>query len=177
MLTRSPRSRPKSKSPAPSRSVGTAKRTASARKAPPEWNLADLYPAIDAPEIRRDLDLARAEAVTFETAYKGRLIEHAQQPDAGRLLTEAIKRFEALDDLIGRLMSFASLVHAGDTTDPVRTKFFGDVQDELTAVSLHLLFFTLELNRIDNDVLEAALADPELRHFRPFIEVVRLEKP
>ncbi|MGZ8324512.1 MAG: M3 family oligoendopeptidase [Rhodoplanes sp.] len=177
MLTRSPRSRPKAKPPAPARRAAAAKRTASPRKALPEWNLADLYPAIDAPEIRRDLDLARAEAVTFETAYKGRLLELAQQPDAGPLLTEAIKRFEVLDDLIGRLMSFASLVHAGDTTDPVRTKFFGDVQDELTAVSLHLLFFTLELNRIDNDVLEAALADPELRHFRPFIEVVRLEKP
>ncbi|MGZ9092479.1 MAG: M3 family oligoendopeptidase [Rhodoplanes sp.] len=175
MLTRSPRPRPKSKPPA--RRAAAAKRTASRRKALPEWNLADLYPAIDAPEIRRDLDLARAEAVTFETAYKGRLFELARQPDAGPLLTEAIKRFEALDDLIGRLMSFASLVHAGDTTDPARTKFFGDVQDELTAISLHLLFFTLDLNRIDNDVLEAALGDPELAHYRPFIEVVRLEKP
>ncbi|HEX5844709.1 MAG TPA: oligoendopeptidase F, partial [Rhodoplanes sp.] len=111
MLIRSPRPRPKSKPPA--RRAAAAKRTASRRKALPEWNLADLYPAIDAPEIRRDLDLARAEAVTFETAYKGRLFELAQQPDAGPLLTEAIKRFEALDDLIGRLMSFASLVHAG----------------------------------------------------------------
>ncbi len=174
MLTRSPRSRPKAKPPA---RRAAAKRTASTRKALPEWNLADLYPAIDAPEIRRDLDLARAEAVTFETAYKGRLFALAQQPDAGRLLTEAIKQFEALDDLIGRLMSFASLVHAGDTTDPARTKFFGDVQDELTAISLHLLFFTLELNRIDKDILEAALGDPELAHYRPFIEVVRLEKP
>jgi oligoendopeptidase F len=51
------------------------------------------------------------------------------------------------------------------------------VQDEITAVSLHLLFFTLELNRIDDDVLEAAMADPGLRHYRPFIDVVRLEKP
>jgi oligoendopeptidase F len=74
-------------------------------------------------------------------------------------------------------MSFASLVHAGDTTDPARTKFFGDVQDEITAISLHLLFFTLELNRIDDDLLEAAMADPGLRHYRPFIDVVRLEKP
>ncbi|MFY9829032.1 MAG: M3 family oligoendopeptidase [Rhodoplanes sp.] len=179
MLTRSPRSRAKSKAAAPSRRAVATKRRASSssREGLPEWNLTDLYSAIDAPEIRRDLDRARAGAVAFEAAYKGKLAELARRPDGGGLLAEAIRRLEALDDLIGRLMSFASLVHAGDTTDPAGTKFFGDVQDEITAISLHLLFFTLELNRIDDDLLEAAMADPGLRHYRPFIDVVRLEKP
>ncbi len=147
------------------------------RQALPEWNLADLYPGIDAPEVRRDFDLAFAESVTFETAYKGRIIEMAQQKDGGRLLAEAIKQYEALDDLIGRLLSYAGLIRAGDTSDPVRAKFYGDVQDEITTASLHLLFFPLELNRIDDAVLEKALADPGLAYYRPFIDVVRLEKP
>lgn len=177
MLTRSPRSRPKSKKPALSRRATPTKRRASSREGLPEWNLADLYPAIDAPEIRRDLDHARTESVAFEAAYKGKLADIARRPDGGGLLAEAIRRLEALDDLIGRLMSFASLVHAGDTTDPARAKFFGDVQNEITAISLHLLFFTLELNQIDDDLLETAMADPGLRHYRPFIDVVRLEKP
>ncbi len=177
MLTRSPRSRPKSKKPAPSRRAVPTKRRASSREGLPEWNLTDLYPAIDAPEIRRDLDHARTEAVAFEAAYKGKLAELARRPDGGGLLAEAIRRLEALDDLIGRLMSFASLTHAGDTTDPARTKFFGDVQGEITAIFLHLLFFTLELNHVDDDLLETAMADPGLHHYRPFIDVVRLEKP
>jgi oligoendopeptidase F len=46
-------------------------------------------------------------------------------------------------------MSYAGLVYAGDTTDPVRAKFYGDTQERLTAASSDLLFFTLELNRID----------------------------
>jgi oligoendopeptidase F len=177
MLTRSPRSRPKSKKPAPSRRAVPTKRRASSREGLPEWNLTDLYPAIDAPEIRRDLDHARTEAVAFEAAYKGKLAELARRPDGGGLLAEAIRRLEALDDLIGRLMSFASLTHAGDTTDPTRAKFFGDVQGEITAIFLHLLFFTLELNHVDDDLLETAMADPGLHHYRPFIDVVRLEKP
>ena len=177
MLTRSPRSRPKSKKPAPSRRAVPTKRRASSREGLPEWNLTDLYPAIDAPEIRRDLDHARTEAVAFEAAYKGKLAELARRPDGGGLLAEAIRRLEALDDLIGRLMSFASLTHAGDTTDPARAKFFGDVQGEITAISLHLLFFTLELNHVDDDLLETAMADPGLHYYRPFIDVVRLEKP
>jgi oligoendopeptidase F len=143
----------------------------------PEWNLADLYPALDAPEVKRDLDWADAECKAFEEAYKGRLAEIAQGPDAGRALAEAVKRYEAIDDRIGRLASFAGLVHAENTTDPVRGKFYGDVQERITAASLHLLFFTLELNRIDDALLEAAMAVPALGHYRPWLEDVRKEKP
>jgi oligoendopeptidase F len=143
----------------------------------PEWDLADLYPAIDAPEVKRDLDQIDAECLSFEEAYKGRLAEIAQGPDAGRILAEAVKRYEAIDDRIGRLISFAGLVHAENTTDPVRGKFYGDVQERITAASLRLLFFTLELNRIDDPVLEAAMADPALGHYRPWVEDVRKEKP
>ena len=68
-------------------------------------------------------------------------------------------------------------VYAGNTTDPVRAKFYGDMQERITAASLHLLFFTLELNRIDDAALDAAMADPALGHYRPWIEDVRKEKP
>ena len=88
-----------------------------------------------------------------------------------------MKRYEAIDDLLGRLISYRGPCHAGNTTDPVRAKFYGDVQERITAASLHLLFFTLELNRIDDAVLEAAMADPALGHYRPWIEDVRKEKP
>ena len=50
----------------------------------PEWNLADLYPAIDAPEVKRDLERADAECLAFEEAYKGKLAELAAAPMAGR---------------------------------------------------------------------------------------------
>ncbi len=78
---------------------------------------------------------------------------------------------------MGRLGSYAGLVHAGDTVDPARTKFYGDVQERLTAASTHLLFFTLELNRIDDALLQAAMADPALGHYRPWLEDVRRYKP
>jgi oligoendopeptidase F len=74
-------------------------------------------------------------------------------------------------------MSYAGLVHAGDTVNPARAKFYGDIQEKVTAASLHLLFFTLELNRVDDAVVEAAMADPALGHYRPWLEDVRKEKP
>jgi oligoendopeptidase F len=143
----------------------------------PEWNLADLYSGLDDPAIKRDLDRVDAQCLAFEEAVKGRLAELAQSPQAGSALAEAVERYEAIDDLMGRLGSYAGLMHAGDTVDPARSKFFGDVQERLTAASTHLLFFTLELNRIDDKLLQAATGDRALGHYRPWLEDVRRYRP
>jgi oligoendopeptidase F len=143
----------------------------------PEWNLADLYPAMDDPAVGRDLGRAEADCMAFEEAHKGKLAAIAAAGDGGARLAEVVKRYEAIDDLVGRLMSFAGLTYAGNTTDPARAKFYGDMQERITAASLHLLFFELELNRIDDAVIDRAMADPALGHYRPWIEDVRKGKP
>jgi oligoendopeptidase F len=116
----------------------------------PEWNLSDLYAGIDDPQVKRDLDRGAAESLAFEQAYKGKLAMLADGPEAGAALAEAVKRYEALDNLLGRLTSYAGLLHAGDAVDPARAKFYADVQERVTAASTHLLFFTLELNRLED---------------------------
>ncbi len=143
----------------------------------PEWNLADLYAGLDDPQVKRDLDRADADSIAFEAAYKGKLAALADEPGDARALAEAVKRYEALDELLGRLISYAGLVHAGDTVDPARAKFYADVQDRITAASTHLLFFVLELNRLDDARLEAAMRDPGLAHYRPWLEDIRKDKP
>ncbi len=143
----------------------------------PEWNLDDLYPGIDSPEVSRDLAAAAADCAGFERDFKGRLAEMAAAEGAGARLAEAVKRYEALDDTLGRLSSYAGLAYAGNTSDANIAKFYGDVQERLTAASIHVLFFTLELNRIDDAALEAAMQDPALAHYRPWLEDVRKEKP
>ena len=143
----------------------------------PEWNLADLYAGIDAAEIARDLQKMDADCTAFETDYKGRLAEGIAGDDGGSWLAAAVRRYEAIDDLAGRLGSYAGLVHAGDSVDPVISKFYGDISERLTAASLHLLFFALELNRVDDAVIERAMETPELGHYRPWIEDLRKDKP
>jgi oligoendopeptidase F len=143
----------------------------------PEWNLADLYAGIDGPQVKCDLDRGTSESLAFEEAFKGRLTALVEQADAGSQFAAAVKRYEALDDLLGRLTSYAGLLHAGDTVDPARAKFYADVQERVTAASTHLLFFPLEVNRLDDAKLEAAMQDPALAHYRPWIEDVRKDKP
>jgi oligoendopeptidase F len=143
----------------------------------PEWNLADLYSGIDAPEVTADLAKMDAECVAFETDYKGKLAERAAQEDGGKWLAEAVRRYEAIDDLAGRLGSYSGLIHAGDSVDPAITKFYGDISERLTNASVHLLFFALELNRVEDAVIERAMQTPELAHYRPWIEDLRKDKP
>jgi oligoendopeptidase F len=143
----------------------------------PEWNLDDLYAGMDSPAVERDLAAADTDCAAFERDFKGKLAGMAAGEGAGVALAEAVKRYEALEDKLGRLISYAQLVYSGNTTDPKRAKFYGDVQERLTAASIHLLFFTLELNRVDDAALDAAMRDPALGHYRPWLEDVRKEKP
>src|SRR5436853_820407 len=163
-----------------SRRKSTTRKPAAGKAGPgklPEWNLADLYSGIDAPEVVRDLDRMDAECIAFEQDYKGRLAEETAKNGGGAWLAAAVKRYEAIDDLAGRLGSYAGLIHAGDSVDPAISKFYGDVSERLTAASVHLLFFGLELNRIDDAVIECAMQTPELGHYRPWIEDLRKDKP
>ena len=141
----------------------------------PEWNLDDLYPGMASDAFVQDLALAEAECKAFAEEHRGRLDTLARE--AGPGLGEVVGRYEAIEDRLGRLMSYAGLVYSGETTDPTRAKFYGDTQDRLTAASSDLLFFGLELNRIDDAVMEAALARPPLDHYRPWIEDLRRDRP
>jgi oligoendopeptidase F len=172
MLTRSNAVRRKKP---PARAAKAAKPAAVGKL--PEWDLSALYPSLDSPQIKEDLARADTMCLKFEEQYKGKLLGLAHQPNAGQALAAAIETYETIDDLIGRVVSYAQLVYSGNTTDPVRAKFYGDVQDRVTTSSSHLLFFSLELNRIDDELLERAMADPALGHYRPWLTDLRKAKP
>ena len=140
----------------------------------PVWDLSDLYPGKDSPEFTADLEKAKADAAAFESDYRGKLDGLTR---AGKLM-EAIKRTEALGDLTGKIGSYSFLQYAQNTTDPDRAKFMGDTNEALTNLSTRTLFFDLELNRIDDAVLEAALAsDAELGRYRTWFAELRKAKP
>ena len=143
----------------------------------PEWNLADLYPGMDSSELKRDLALAAERSVAFEATWKGKLADEAAKGSAGRL-GKLLQEYEALEELMGRIMSYAGLIYAGDTSDPQRAKFYGDVQERMTDASAHLLFFTLELNQVDDELIAGAFeVDKDFAHYRPWVLDLRKDKP
>src|SRR5229473_7468607 len=109
MISRSPSALRKSTAPRKSGTKASSAKTKAGKL--PEWNLADLYSGIDAPEVTRDLARMDAECVAFETDHKGNLAEQTAKDGGGKWLAEAIGRYEAIDDLAGRLGSYAGLIH------------------------------------------------------------------
>jgi oligoendopeptidase F len=139
----------------------------------PEWRLDDLYAGPDDPAIRADLDRARAEASAFAAAHEGKLAALD-----GEGLAAAIAAYERIDAALGRVMSFASLRYQQDTLDPARAKMLGDLQNEATEITTPLVFFTLELNRVEDSRIDAACAaSPALARYRPWIDRVRAFRP
>jgi len=139
----------------------------------PEWDLSDLYPSVDAPELKRDMEFLTKECAAFATDYEGKLANL----DAKAML-DCVLRYEKIDMVAGRIMSFAGLRYYQKTTDAGRAKFMSDCQDKITNATTALVFFSLEFNRLDEAHLEALLAaNAELARYRPVFDRMRAMKP
>ncbi len=138
----------------------------------PAWNLADLYPAPDSPALEADLKSAAERAKAFNLCHAGRLAALD-----GAALGAAIADYEAIQEILGRIMSFAQLVYSGDMSDPKIGRFYQSMQERCTAVSTDLVFFTLELNQLEEADLQARLAAPELARYTPWLRDLRAMRP
>jgi oligoendopeptidase F len=138
----------------------------------PAWNLTDLYPGPDSPAVETDFAKAEDVARAFAAAYQGRL---AAMP--GSELAAAIAEYERIEELLGRLMSYAQLLFAGDSTNAEIGRFYQTASERVTAISSDLLFFALELNRLDEAALEQKAADPALAKWQPWLRDLRVFRP
>ncbi len=138
----------------------------------PQWNLGDLYESPKAPSIDSDLARAAAESKELAKRFQGKLAGLD-----GEELAEAVKAYEALQDVLGKVGSYAQLVYAGNMSDPENGRFYQTIQERITDISAETIFFTLEINRIDDKALEKKLKTPALARYRPWFEAVRSFRP
>jgi oligoendopeptidase F len=139
----------------------------------PEWDLSDLYTAEDAPELIRDLAWLEEECANFAKDYEGKLAEL----DAAGFLA-CVLRNEKINGIAGRIMSYAGLRYYQLTIDAGRAKFLSDMQEKITNFTTPLVFFTLELNRLDDGVLDGLFAESaELARYKPVFDRIRAMKP
>ncbi len=139
----------------------------------PEWDLSDLYPSTDSPELARDLAWLEKACADFAKKYEGKL---ASLDSAG--LLEAVQTYEQIDIIAGRIMSFAGLRYYQITTDSERAKFMADCQDKITGFTTPLVFYGLEFNRLDNAHLAGMLVgNAGLARYKPVFDRMRAMKP
>jgi oligoendopeptidase F len=139
----------------------------------PDWDLSDLYPSPDCPELDRDTADVETAVKAFETAYKGKLATLT----ADQFLA-CVQEYERIDTVAGRIMSYAGLRYYQNTMDSDRAKFMADAQDTITNATTPLVFFTLEFNRLDEAHLAGLLAqNPALARYKPVFDRLRAMRP
>ena len=139
----------------------------------PQWDLSDLYTSPGAAELVADLAKAEAAAERFAGDYQGK-VGTLSAAD----LAQAIVRYEGDEDLLGRIGSYAQLCHAGDVSNRVIGRFYQTTMERLNEITSKLIFFTLELNRIEDAALDALLAsDPGLARYAPWLRDIRASRP
>ena len=139
----------------------------------PEWDLADLYPGIESTQLEADFARMAEACESFAATYEGKLADLD-----GTGLAQAIAAYEDIDRVLGRIMSFAGLLYQQNTQDPARAKFLGDAQARITDLTQPIVFFTLELNRMEDAWLAERLeASADLARYRPWLDRLRALKP
>jgi oligoendopeptidase F len=139
----------------------------------PTWDLSDLYPAPDSATLQTDLAEADKAAREFKDRYTGKL-----GTSPGSELAAAIKEYESIEEILGRIMSYAQLLFSSDSTNPVYGQFYQTMSERVTEISSHLIFFTLEINRVDDATFERELqADAGFARYRPWLRDLRVFRP
>ncbi len=136
----------------------------------PKWNLQDLYKNPEDPSLKKDLEGLKERTIAFEKAYKGKI----KNLDATSF-DKAIEEYENIQETAGKLQGYAYLLFSTHTQDPTVTKFYQEIEEKITDAFTHLLFFSLEINELEEDTLQEKLTG-KAKRYAPWIQKVRLFK-
>ena len=139
----------------------------------PEWDLSDLYSSPDAPELSKDMAWLEKECASFAKDYENQLAGLSSND-----MLNCVHRNEKISNIAGRVMSYAGLRHYQMTTDGDRTKFLSDTQEKITDFTTPLVFFTLEMNRLEDNHLDNLMAkNQELARYKRAFDRMLAMKP
>ncbi len=142
----------------------------------PTWDLSTFYNGVEDPQIETDIASLGQDAAEFANTYRGK-IDGLAREEGGDAIGAALIRFEALEDRMGRLAAYAGLVFASSSTVPEHARLYGDVQGSLTEIGSELIFFGLELNALDDDLIgDLATGSEVFARYAPWVRDLRLHR-
>ena len=137
----------------------------------PNWNLTDLYPNAGSKELKNDIKSLGTFCKEFSVKYTGQIGKLSSKN-----LFKAITEYEDISDLAGKIMSFAFLHYCTQVENPEAQSFYQNLEEQINELTQHLIFFSLELNNIEDKKMKELLADKNLNHYAPFINDSRVWK-
>ena len=144
----------------------------------PVWRLDDLYVGRNDPRI--DQDMAAAKTATDAlVALKGKFVASRRDPARlGAMIDHGIQLYEEATNRLWSVGAYAGLATAVARDDAAWAKFEADIRVRSSTIGADSLFFSLELNELDENEIESALrAHPSAQRWRPWLRRVRMSRP
>ncbi len=136
------------------------------------WDLSIFYDRSDDPAIQQDLDRLGSMADDYSAKYRGRVAQLDSEE-----MVDALMEQEAIQDLAGRISSYAFLNYATDTNDPKLGALVQKITEYSSQLSQKLMFFDLEWKDAPDDQAQKLLNDPTLGKYKHPLEAERRYKP
>ncbi len=137
----------------------------------PTWNLADFYSSISDQKIASDLQKIATKTAEFSKKFETKISELN-----AKKLAEAISQYEEISELIGKISSYSYLIYASDLSDEKNIAFHQNICEKLSKFEADLVFFTLELNDVEDAQMKALTKSEQLKKYQPFIRDIRFFK-
>ena len=142
----------------------------------PRWNLTDLYSSVDDEKISEDLKDAKDKAQAFSNKYNGMFVEAEKWQPCD--LLSAIQDYEVISEILQKLGSYAGLFYYTNLKDSKAQQFNQKIQEKVTEIASHLIFFTLDLNKIEDvDLQNVYQAEKGLVRYKSWFDNLRAFRP
>lgn len=134
------------------------------------WSLADLFPALEAPEVQKARDEIEKSLKGFE-GYRQILAPEIAEDE----FLEILRAYEQIFRLLSRLSAFGSLRFSEDTQDQAAQAFQAGTQQLAAQADNRTLFLKLWWKSLETDHAERLMGASG--DYRYWLEALRLQKP
>lgn len=138
----------------------------------PVWDLSEIYKDIKDPKIKTDLKKIKKSSDDFLNKWKGK-IKDLNSSD----FLLCIETYQEICENIHRVGTHSNLIFATNMENPEVSRYNSSVSDEFTEIFSSLIFFTLELSKVDDKTINAWMSDNKSNKWKPYLTVLRKRNP
>ena len=138
----------------------------------PLWDLSEIYKDIKDPMIKNDLKDIRNLSKDFLKKWKGKIKDLNSEE-----FVDCIDQYQNLNEKIYKMGTHSNLIFATNMEDPEISRYNSSISDEVTEIFSSLIFVTLELSKINDDIIKEWVLNDEAKHWLPYLTILRKRNP
>ena len=138
----------------------------------PVWDLSEIYKDIKDPKIKNDLQDIRNFSKEFLKKWKGKIKDLNSEE-----FVKCIDQYQNLNEKIYKIGTHSNLIFATNMEDPEISRYNSSISDEVTEIFSSLIFVTLELSKINDDIINEWILNDDAKQWLPYLTILRKRNP